>query len=308
MYTPEEHFVMNLADIYSLLFGYIGDGLIRAFSMQGEASVREAARRFGKDRRRTLREKHLSIGAKINMKNLFSLYPDLPSDPRFRRELQSLAPQERISHTLFCPMAEIWESHGLKELGRIYCEEFHPACYGEYAYGLTSVNLARTQTQENDAYCSFRVILRPADLPAKLRATCFADFDPDYHEPPYDPQLCLSGKDGFEMLSIKLYYYLLATAMEQIGEECIPVIGSALKKLSDETALLLEAAAGECHRSIDDAFIYENVPISRCYESRARFWRGYDGYDAQALWEKNFYTPLVSRLAACALVSSSPSR
>lgn len=98
------------------------------------------------------------------------------------------------------------------------------------------------------------------------------------------------------------------TAMEQIGEECIPVIGSALKKLSDETALLLEAAAGECHRSIDDAFIYENVPISRCYESRARFWRGYDGYDAQALWEKNFYTPLVSRLAACALVSSSPSR
>ena len=250
----------------------------------------------------------MSIGAKINMKNLFSLYPDLPSDPRFRRELQSLAPQERISHTLFCPMAEIWESHGLKELGRIYCEEFHPACYGEYAYGLTSVNLARTQTQENDAYCSFRVILRPADLPAKLRATCFADFDPDYHEPPYDPQLCLSGKDGFEMLSIKLYYYLLATAMEQIGEECIPVIGSALKKLSDETALLLEAAAGECHRSIDDAFIYENVPISRCYESRARFWRGYDGYDAQALWEKNFYTPLVSRLAACALVSSSPSR
>ena len=65
MYTPEEHFVMNLADIYSLLFGYIGDGLIRAFSMQGETSVREAARRFGKDRGRTLREKHLSIGAKI---------------------------------------------------------------------------------------------------------------------------------------------------------------------------------------------------------------------------------------------------
>ena len=175
MYTPEEHFVMNLADIYSLLFGYIGDGLIRAFSMQGEASVREAARRFGKDRGRTLREKHLSIGAKINMKNLFSLYPDLPSDPRFRRELQSLAPQERISHTLFCPMAEIWESHGLKELGRIYCEEFHPACYGEYAYGLTSVNLARTQTQENDAYCSFHGIPRQRPLKEeRSRRTIFS--------------------------------------------------------------------------------------------------------------------------------------
>ena len=84
--------------------------------------------------------------------------------------------------------------------------------------------------------------------------------------------------------------------MEQIGEECIPVIESALKKLSAETALLLEAVAGECHRSIDDAFIYENVPISRCYESRARFWRGYDGYDAQALWEKNFHIPLAELL------------
>ena len=39
MYTPEEHFVMNLADIYSLLFGYIGDGLIRAFSMHSKVGA-----------------------------------------------------------------------------------------------------------------------------------------------------------------------------------------------------------------------------------------------------------------------------
>ena len=144
MYTMNEHCIMNLGDIYTMMFGYMGQELLREFGLRGEIAVREAARRFGRDRGATLREKHLSIGAKINMKNLFSLYPDLPSDPRFKRELQTLSPQERISHTLFCPMAAIWESHGQKEIGRIYCEEFHPACYSEYGYGYTSVNLART--------------------------------------------------------------------------------------------------------------------------------------------------------------------
>ena len=296
MYTLEERYIMNLGDIYTLLFGYLSEELIRAFGLPGEACVREAARRFGRDRGRTLREKHLRIGAKVNMKNLFSLYPDLPSDPRFRRELQTLTPQERISHTLFCPMAAIWESHGQKAVGRIYCEEFHPACYSEYAYGLTHVNLARTQTQGDDAYCAFRVILRPADLPAELRPKCFAAFDPGYEEPPYQPELALSGKDGFEMLAIKLYSHLLVTAVEQLGEEAVPVIAAALRKLSAETALMLQRTAGACGVPVDDAFLYENVPISRCYEARRHFWEGYEGCGAQALWESNFYRPLADFL------------
>lgn len=296
MYTMNEHCIMNLGDIYTMMFGYMGQELLREFGLRGEIAVREAARRFGRDRGATLREKHLSIGAKINMKNLFSLYPDLPSDPRFKRELQTLSPQERISHTLFCPMAAIWESHGQKEIGRIYCEEFHPACYSEYGYGYTSVNLARTQTQENDEYCSFRVILRPADLPAELRVKCFAEFDKDHREPDRRPELFLSGKDGFEMLSIKLYSHLLVTAVEQIGEDAIPVIAVALRKLAAETALLLKRTSEEYSVLPDDVFIYENVPISRRYEERKDFWRGYDICGAQSLWEKNFHIPLAELL------------
>lgn len=292
VYTIKERYIMNLGDIYTLMFGYLGEGLIRSFGLRGEAAVREATRCFGKDRGKTLRERHLNIGAKINMKNLFSLYPDLPADPRFRRERQALSPQERISHTLFCPMAAIWKSHGQKEIGRIYCEEFHPACYSEYAYGHTSVNLARTQTQGDDEYCSFRVVLRPADLPAELRAKCFAEFDAGYQEPAYRPELCLSGKDGFEMLSIKLYSHLLITAVEQIGEDAVPVIAAALRKLAADAVLLLKSTAEEFDLPIDDAFIYENVPISRCYEKRKTFWADYDGCDAQPLWERNFYLSL----------------
>lgn len=85
---------------------------------------------------RGLRARHLDANVKINMHSLFAVGADLPPDPRFKRELQELNPQERVSHTLYCPMAALWKEYGVMEIGRIYCEEFHRACYGHYAFGL----------------------------------------------------------------------------------------------------------------------------------------------------------------------------
>lgn len=288
---------MNLSDVYTLMYGYLADSVIKHHGLQGEICVREATRLFGQDRGITLRKKHLSIHAKINMKNLFSLYPDLPNDPRFKRELQILSPQARISHTLFCPMADIWNRHGLKDIGRIYCEEFHPACYSSYAYDYTHVNLARTQTQGDDAYCSFRVMLRPDNLPEELRPVCFEEYDPHCVQPDFNPDLALSGKDGFEMLSIKLYYYLLASAEDNFGKDGIDAVSEGLQALARETANLLKITARQLDIPVtDDAFLFNNVPISRDYDSRHIFWDGYDGHGAVALWEKNFNLPLMTHL------------
>lgn len=291
MYTLEERHVMDLGDIYTLLYGYLGQELINQFHLDGECALREASRRFGRDRGKTLREKHLRIGAKVNMQNLFSLYPDLPSDPRFRRELQILAPQERISHTLYCPMAAIWEKHGQKNIGRIYCEEFHPACYSEYAYGYTHVNLARTQTQGDDPYCAFRVILRPADLPEDLRGECFAEFDADYKEPPYHPELSLSGREGFEMLAIKLYHYLLETSVEYMGTGAISAVAIGLQKLSKASVELLKETSSLYHVPFDDDLVAASIPFSHDYDSIS-FWQGYDSCNAKLLLEENFFKPL----------------
>ena len=48
---------------------------------------------------------------------------------------------------------------------RIYCEEFHPACYEHYAYDVGHTNLSKTLTQECDEYCAFNVTLRAQNLP-----------------------------------------------------------------------------------------------------------------------------------------------
>ena len=77
-------------------------------------------------------------------------------------------------------MAEVWDQYDARRIGRIYCEEFHRACYQdhracyqEYAFGLTQVNLAQTLTQDGDGYCDFHVVLRKANVPSDKKAEVF---------------------------------------------------------------------------------------------------------------------------------------
>ena len=99
MYTREEMEIMNLADSYTLLYSFLAGPLLAQFGVEGERALREGTRKFGRDRAESLRERHLKANVKINMHSLFAVGPDLPPDPRFRRELQTLNAQERVSHT-----------------------------------------------------------------------------------------------------------------------------------------------------------------------------------------------------------------
>ena len=244
MYSKEEIQIMNLDDNYTLLYPFLVKSLIEHFGEQGEKTAREGTRRFGRDRAETLRNKHLNAGVKINMHSLFAVGPDLPPDPRFKRELQELNPEERVSHTLYCPMAEIWKKYGFMEIGRMYCEEFHNACYSSYAYGYTKVNLAKTLTQKEDEYCAFNVVLRPENLPEELKPVCFEQYDPGYAGPSADiPQAY--GKSGFSTLFIKLYYHLASTAEEMLGDAGKAAIGEGLKALAHDAARRIQEQAKE---------------------------------------------------------------
>ena len=285
MYTYEEKCVMNLGDCYTLMYGYIVRQLLEEFGERGEKAVREGTRHFGVDRATATRNKHLAVGAKINMKNLFTLYHDLPGDPRFRRELQELNPQERVSHTLVCPMADVWKEHGQMHIGRIYCEEFHPACYSAYAYGHTHVNLAKTLTQEGDEYCAFNIVLRPQNLPEELRPVCFEEYDPAWTEPEY-PREEVSGKKGFGMLSVKLYFHLLQTALEQLGEEGGRAVETGLRNFAFVAAKILRNSTKDENRKIDAAFLADNVPVDM--GTAESIWKDYGAHRARERMQENF--------------------
>lgn len=278
MYSYEEQCIMDLADNYTLLYSFLGRSLIDAFGVAGEKALREGTRRYGRDRGETSRKMHESLDVKINMQSLFSVGGDLPPDPRFRRELQELNPEERVSHTLVCPMADIWKAYGEAYIGRIYCEEFHPACYSHYAFDYGHVNLGMTLTQEKDEYCDFNVVLRAENLPDELKPKCFAEYDPGYVTPDVHPAAAC-GKSGFESISVKLYYYILEAALEQFGEAGWDAMCTAMEKMAVDAAARARNTAEKYDRPFDEQLIFDTYPLTMD-RSKTKLWDNYTGHEA----------------------------
>lgn len=305
MYTENQEKIISLQDSYTLLYGILCREIITRCGPMGDRAVREGTRRFGRDRGWKRRQIHLDHHVKINMQSLFSVASDLPTDPRFAREQQELNPQERVSHTLICPMADVWKEYGLMEIGRIYCEEFHNACYSEYAYGCTKVNLSKTQTQKGDAYCSFNVVLRPCDLPEELRPVCFAEYDPFYEEPDLSKIPTTDAKEGFRSLWIRLYFYLLQASIEYLGETGRQAIVSGLECLAKTTAGLLSQQAAARGTAIDSAFLEAHYPI--CLDTeKDELWNVYTENHARELVNDHFCLPLAELLGLQAALKNSP--
>ena len=294
MYTQEEQEIINLADSFTLLYSFLGQALIQRFGLEGERALREGTRRFGRDRAESLRNKHSKANVKINMLSLFTVGPDLPTDPRFRREKYALNPQERVTRTLYCPMADLWQKYGALEIGRIYCEEFHSASYSHYAYGYTKVNLAKTRTQAGDEWCAFNVFLRPESLPEELKPVCFAEYDPGYTGPTQELPPAY-GKSGFGTLFIKLYSHITSAALEQLGAPGLEAIGEGLEEMARDAARRLKQAAREQNQPLTLEFFARNYPLESDPD-REPMWETYGTDGRKEAMEDHFYHPVFQAL------------
>ena len=294
MYSQEELEIINLADSFTLLYSFLGQALLEQFGLEGERALREGTRRFGRDRGETLRKKHLGANVKVNMLSLFTVGPDLPPDPRYKKERISLNPQERVSRTDYCPMADLWKEYGAQDIGRIYCEEFHSACYGHYAYGYTKVNLAKTLTQPEDQWCAFNVFLRPENLPEELKPVCFAEYDPGYSGP--DRELPGAyGKSGFATLFLKLYAHIAAAALDQLGEPGMQAVCQGLERMAQDGAQRLRKAAQEQHEPLTLEFFARNYPLE-ADPDREPMWEEYGTNGRKETMVRHFYGPLFQDL------------
>lgn len=293
-YSEQQLCLIHLQDSYTIMYALLSRQIMDELGAQGEAIVREATRRYGADRGVKRREKHLALGVKINMKSLFGVCSDLPPDPRFRRDRLSLTEEERNSHTLVCPMAEVWDRYGVRKIGRIYCEEFHRACYQAYAFGYTQVNLARTLTEDGDEYCDFHIVLRPDNLPAEMRARCFSAFDPDYQEPQISG-VPADGKSGFASLCIRVYYYLLEVLSEQVPEKAQAVMARALRLWAADTHRRLKEQSEKLKERLTLDFAERHFPLYGRIEDDSILPQ-YSRHGAKALLEKEFYQNLYPHL------------
>ncbi|MBS7335086.1 MAG: L-2-amino-thiazoline-4-carboxylic acid hydrolase [Eubacteriales bacterium] len=289
LYTEEQIETIHMGDMFTLFYALLGQALIDGMGIEGESVLREATRRYGRDRGEGRRKKQLDANVKINMKSLFSIGSDLPADPRFKGEALKLTDEERNHRTLRCPMAELWIKEGYQRVGRIYCEEFHPACYGAYAFGYTKVGLSRTLTQHGYGCCSFNIILRAANLPKELKPVCFKEYDPYYTGQAYDIPRA-NGKDGFSAMCVKIYYYIKEVLFERFGndESSLAPLKKALHAFAVYCAGELEQYSAAMQRKLDNSFIDNHSPLSYSIEKRP-VWRQYSKYGGIELIESEFY-------------------
>ncbi len=162
----EQDGVVQMMEHYGKIYYYLAREMVDTFGAEGEEALRRAIRAYARDRGAALRSRHQAEGIEINAKSLAEHY-DMPGSRTgtFRRTFIQLDEDNRVSETYVCQLAKIWERLGADaglRIGSIYCDEFHPAMWGEYDSRIKTT-LPRLLTK-HDAHCRFEVHRTP--LPA----------------------------------------------------------------------------------------------------------------------------------------------
>lgn len=287
----EEIKLNSLQDSWVIMYTFVAREMLNQGGFQGEVALREAVRRYGCDRGLANQKRLLDNNIKINLVTLFCEGRDRPNEARFVAYNTFQSEEDFSVCTHICSFADVWKKYDALAIGRIYCEEFHLACYNAFGFGVTKVNLARSMTQAGDDRCIFNHTLRPENMTEEQRRLCFARFDKGYI-PPEKPMPKPQGKDGFNMLWIKMYYYLLSCAVEELGDWGRTVVGTGLEAAAMEQARAFLETAGATEREVDRGYLEDHLPLS-LEPDQEPLWNAYNQYGALKLLKKRFYAPLL---------------
>lgn len=290
-YTKEDIEADHLQDQYTLMFGILGRRILEELGISGEQALREAVRRYGADRGLKDRQKHLKAGCKINMYSAFNCGAGLPGNKRTHSIRFQSVPKAHTSQVLTCPMAEIWDEYGCFDIGRIYCEEFHFAYYNTYAFGKAKVNLATTLTERGTEYCSFHVLLNPAELSEEEKARCFEEYDTKPEEADLSQFQRISAQEGYRFLYLRLYYYIAVTLQEYLGEQGKETLIHGLHELAG----LVRDYIREEEQTPDLCYLEKNYPVLMD-TSREPNWMAYQEGSARELLQTEFCDRLMKEL------------
>lgn len=290
----EEIKLDSLQDSWVIMYTFVAKELLEQGGFQGEVALREAVRRYGRDRGLANQKRLLDNNIKINLVTLFCEGRDRPGESRFIAYNTYQSEEDFTVCTHICSFADVWKKYGAKAIGRIYCEEFHIACYEAFGFGATKVNLARSMTQDGDDRCVFNHTLRPENMTQEQRRLCFAKFDGSY-EPPETPMPKPQGKSGFNMLWIKMYYHLLACAVQELGDLGRAIVGAGLRRAAEEQAKVFLENAQSTERAVDRTYLLDHLPLSLEPDADP-LWEAYNQYGALALLKDCFYAPLLKEV------------
>jgi hypothetical protein len=149
------------------LYFFVAREVLRRFDTAGEQAIREGVQGIGRERGLAHRERHLSQGKELNMKNLMEDWDGpLVSVWTWRGE-PYLSESTWHSECAWCPYAAAWQEFGQEglALGYLYDMEVHTTILQTYRPGAI-IRWEKLKTR-GDQVCQFRFVwpdlLKPGD-------------------------------------------------------------------------------------------------------------------------------------------------
>ncbi len=222
------------SNIYGILYFYLADEILERFGGEGEACARKATTEYGHFRGGLLCRDHKKKGYEINLKT-FQAHYDLPCDERSKKSpKEQIAPGETRSQTYTCQFSDIWkylkgeEMSACSLIGRIYCEQFHPAMWEGYDSRLI-VDL-ETFLAKGDDCCRFHTVTagEPRDI-----ACYMPDSVDDYDWRFEDKMEVMANICAIE------YFFMAKEAIARFGEKGEEAIRAAIRKYGECRGKLL---------------------------------------------------------------------
>lgn len=133
----------------------------------------------------------------------------------------------------------------------------------------------------------------PANMTEEERKMSFPEYDPEYDEKKAGQYVVRPAREGYNMLTIKLYYHIAAEAIKAFGEDGRNTVAVSLNKWAEDISAFLRIRADAAGRNPDAGFIRENCPVSMDIEEDT-LWKQYESNGIKDLFEKNFYGPFLA--------------
>lgn len=284
----------SFQDSWVIMYAYVARELYYKGGIEGDAALREAVRRYARNRGRNNRERLLAANIKINLDTLFHEGRDRPGECRFEGPVLRAQEDERILHTHICSYADVWKEYDAKWLGRIYCEEFHLAAYQEFSFNSAKINLSRSLTQDGDDRCWFTHTMRPENMTAEERKLCFAEYDPGYKKPS-TPMAKPDPRGGFNMMWVSMVGFFVQCAQEYLGETGVSLVAEGLRKYAIEQAKVFIRKANSLEREPDREFVAEFLVLNMDIDAET-LWDKYDLCGAKEIVRSCFYKIMFKEL------------
>lgn len=301
VYNLDEIKLQNQQGCFSKMYMELASSICESAGKKAEGVIREAVRRYGADRGKELKKKHLNSAVKTNLLSLFRENSECSYDPRFRKNIINQTEQVRLWEIYTCPMADLWNKNGKSKLGSFYCEECTHALVNAYTDGKGQTNLSNILTCKRDNFCRFSVYFRPANLSEEKRKLCFADDEntdgksTNITNDEYKSCSFEEFKENINAMFIKLYYYLLEVSKERLSDEGVCAIALGLRNLADNIVNSISVQADHTGNPVDKEFIYKNFPLNIDSDDEP-LWDKYSKNDAKKIIDINFLIPLKNQL------------